>query len=596
MVQMRRLVCTLLTLVFLFLPSHTNASEDWVIDNFQSEIQIREDGRVVVAETIDVDFNTLSKHGIYRDTPFVYQGEDGKKIYTKIAVGPITADGSFVPFGISRNGDFTRIKIGDPDKTVSGKHKYEINYSVSGVLRSFEDQDEFFWNVTGNGWPVPILQSSARVILPQEGIEKVICYEGVYGSRRPCLSNLVSSKEAFFQSSQRLEVNEGLSIVVGYRKGLVPILTVEPPKRIEDEILDGIFKPTSLFAFCLSLILGIIFVFWLWWGRGRDFWQKQRYAFDTQTEVEVKPVDGHETIVVEFTPPENLRPAEVGTLADERADTLDVSATIVDLASRGFLMISEEEKKWLFGKKDYILTKKEKDASGLLNYERELLEKIFEDGEIVNLSSLKSEFYTHLKEVKKKLYEEMMQKGFFVENPEKVRNKYLIFGILAVIIGGVTVFLGVSLVSGSILSFGAGLTANGLVLAIFSRLMPRRTSLGREIYRRVRGFELFISTAEKYRQQFFERKNLFNEILPYAIIFGLTEKFINAFKELGIEPQTPAWYIGTSAFNVQAFSSDINSFSSSLSSAIAATPGGSGFSSGGGFSGGGFGGGGGGSW
>ena len=126
--------------------------------------------------------------------------------------------------------------------------------------------------------------------------------------------------------------------------------------------------------------------------------------------------------------------------------------------------------------------------------------------------------------------------------------------------------------------------------------MSKRTAHGRELYRRTKGFQLFISQAEKYRQRFFEKENMFNEILPYAIVFGLTTKFAKAMEKIALHPQTSSWYIGSRSFNIAVFSSSINSFSNSLSSAIAATPKGSGFSRGGGFSGGGFGGGGGGSW
>jgi len=140
------------------------------------------------------------------------------------------------------------------------------------------------------------------------------------------------------------------------------------------------------------------------------------------------------------------------------------------------------------------------------------------------------------------------------------------------------------------------LMASGLVLLVMSRFMPRRTAYGRELYRRVKGYNLFISTAEKYRQRFFEKKNMFNEVLPYAITFGLTEKFAKQMHDIGLEPSTSGWYVGTNNFNTASFASNINSFSSSMSNAMASTPSSSGGFSGGGSSGGGFGGGGGGSW
>jgi uncharacterized membrane protein len=115
------------------------------------------------------------------------------------------------------------------------------------------------------------------------------------------------------------------------------------------------------------------------------------------------------------------------------------------------------------------------------------------------------------------------------------------------------------------------------------------------LYRRIKGYRLFIDKAEKHRQKFFERKNLFNEALPFAIVFGLTGKFATAMKEIGVTTAQTGWYSGTHHFNSHNFSSSMNDFSQSLSSAMASTTSSSGGFSGG-SSGGGFGGGGGGSW
>lgn len=625
-----RFVASLFFVLLILFPSSSFAQENWQIDKFQSNISVLGDGNVRITETIDVDFGSLQKHGIFRDLPYVYQSEDGGKIYTKITVAGVFRDNLSTRYEVSKSGGFMRLKIGEPSLTISGKHEYKIEYLAAGILRSFADHDELYWNATGNGWPVPISEASVKVRLPDSGINQTTCFEGRFGSREICKITQVDNNEVVFQTSKGLGVGEGLSVVVGYTKGLVPILQVDPPKSLEEEL----FSPVNFAVFFLSLFLGIGFIFRFWWKNGRDFWWRQKYAFDKQAIEEVKPLDAHETIVVEFTTPENLRPAEIGTLADERADTLDVSSTIIDLATRGFLTITEEPKKWLFGKTDYILVKKPKDTQelfqesgnlgrqpedeavqinarsahkaeekpwasahgSLLAYEKELFNRLFDKNDIISLSSLRTEFYDDLSIVKKKLYEDMLKKKFFVENPEKVRNKYLMIGVAVIFFGGLMLFLSASAGLFTVSAFSAGLLISGLFLLGFSRVMPRKTAHGREIYRRIRGYELFISTAEKYRQQFFERKNLFNEVLPYAIVFGLTEKFAQAFKSLGLEPPQPTWYVGTGLFNASSFSSNINSFSSSLSSAIAATPKGSGFSSGGGFSGGGFGGGGGGSW
>ncbi|MCU1351899.1 MAG: hypothetical protein JWM05_1108, partial [Acidimicrobiales bacterium] len=109
----------------------------------------------------------------------------------------------------------------------------------------------------------------------------------------------------------------------------------------------------------------------------------------------------------------------------------------------------------------------------------------------------------------------------------------------------------------------------------------------------------FIDESEKDRAQFAERQHLFTEYLPYAIVFGATEKWARAFEGLdGVLPQQ-GWYVGQNAFTVVAFSLAIDGFTvtsaGTISSVPAASSGSSGFG-GGGFSGGGFGGGGGSSW
>ena len=106
-------------------------------------------------------------------------------------------------------------------------------------------------------------------------------------------------------------------------------------------------------------------------------------------------------------------------------------------------------------------------------------------------------------------------------------------------------------------------------------------------------------TAEKDRQKFAEKEGIFSAYLPYAIVFGIVDRWANAFRGLDARAAgIAAWYVGTTPFNAASFSSDLQSFSSSLSLSVASTPGGSGSSGfgGGGFSGGGGGGGGGGSW
>jgi len=391
-----------------------------------------------------------------------------------------------------------------------------------------------------------------------------------------------------------LEDDQGLTIAVAYKKGLMPLLTAKPPKTFVERLIEF----PSIVAFIVVVLIGSGVIFYLWYQYGRDYWFAGVLFGTKDQKGKVKPLGGHETISVEFTSPESLRPAEIGILLDERADTLDVVATIIDLATRGYLTITEIPKKWLFGKVDYLLTTstpktRVKKTEPLEDYEQLLLDKLFYKRRQIKVSSLKTTFYSELHEVKQALYDDVVSKKLFPTNPEKVRNKYLAVGIVLVILG-----IGLCLLGNSkIILFaeiGLGEIVCGILFIFSCRFMPRKTAYGRELYRRAKGYYLFIDRAERYRQRYFEKENMFNEVLPYAIVFGLTKKFAKKMEKIGIKPET-SWYVGTHTFATGAFVGNIDDFGRSMSTAMTQTPSHSGGFSGG-SSGGGFGGGGGGSW
>ncbi len=175
----------------------------------------------------------------------------------------------------------------------------------------------------------------------------------------------------------------------------------------------------------------------------------------------------------------------------------------------------------------------------------------------------------------------------------------MIYRVAGAVIAGVGAAIGYFLGQ----SFGAGLigipiAVCGSILLLLAHLMPRRTAKGRVLYRRCLGFRLYMTTAEKERQAFAERANLFEEYLPYAIVYGCVKKWAKALEGLGLEKRASDWYVGNNVFAATQFAEGVGDFSSSISGVMASTPGesgGSGFGGGGG-SGGGGGGGGGGSW
>jgi uncharacterized membrane protein YgcG len=579
------------------------------INAYDTTITIEESGDLLIRETIVYDFGVLSRHGIFRDIPvrFDYpKKEDTDRVY-EIDVQSVTGSpGTPTQYELeefTQNGiGYDRIRIGDPDRTITGEHTYDITYRVRGALNGFEDHDELYWNAIGDQWSVTIQEPTATVEAPAE-ITRATCFQGPFGSSLPCDSQRVDGSSALFTQAQLFPFS-GLTVVVAIPKGIVP----EPKPILEERLTFGrAFEVTpvtgGIAGGLLLLLLGGFGL--LFWRTARDrravgSSTDQAFAAAGAPEERVPLFDKTET-PVEFVPPDDLRPGQVGTLVDFKANPLDVTATIIDLAVRKYLIIDEvdTESRWMSN--DWKLTKL-KDADGkLLKYEQELLDGLFRDDDEVVLSELKYKFAERMGTVRTSLMDDAMERKWFTKRPGGAALGVGCLGLLVLLAGvALTVLLGVFANAGLV---GIPVIILGIVMLFTARLAPARTAQGTAALRRVNGFRRFIDESEKERARFAEKKHLFSEYLPYAVVFGATEKWARAFSGLdGEPPDTSGWYRSTTPFEYVAFSSAMHGFTTTTAGTLTSSPpstsGSSGFSGGGGggFSGGGGGGGGGGSW
>ncbi len=554
------------------------ADSGWTIDAFNADIAIRPSGALAIVETIDVDFGGLQKHGIFRTIRTRYRYDDRRdRTYGLLVDGVTDRTGRPWTYQLTRGDAAIEIKIGDPARTLSGKQSYRISYTVTGALNAFPDHEELFWNVNGDQWEIPLHAVTASVTAPAGAVQRVTCFEGPTGSTQACRSTSTADR-ADLTATRPFSPGEQLTVVTALRSGAVAVgapVLVDRPRGFADYFSTS---PAASGATAVALIGGVLGVWWLWWTRGRDRGRPRG------------------AIVAEYEPPEKLRPAQLGVLVDETADPRDLIATIVDLAVRGYLTITEHPTQGLFGHTDWTLDKRTS-GDDLLPYERMLYEGLFKDGSSVLLSSLRGSFAGTLTAAEAQLYADAKARGWFVTDPSRVRTAYAGLGCLVVIAG-----VGLSYLLGS--SFGWGLVGlavvpAGAALVVMNRAMPARTEKGSALLTRTLGFKRYMDTAETDRAAFAEKEGLFTAYLPYAVMFGSVDKWIRAFAGLDIAKAASSFYVGPGAFNSAMFSASLDGFSSTLTSTVVATPAGSGdsgFSSGGGFSGGGGGGGGGGSW
>ncbi|MEA3249739.1 MAG: DUF2207 domain-containing protein [Patescibacteria group bacterium] len=545
--------------------------------SFASDITVREDGRITVVEKIDYFFPT-PKHGIYRDIPIRYELDDGRTVVVPVEVKSVIG----ASYSVIRNRNAVRLKIGDPDATVTGLQRYEITYEASGALRYFDDHDELYWNVTGHDWDVPFRRVSAVVHLPEGAVEEDIrlkCFMGAYGDTGlECLYNRSGTTAHFV-------ADDFLTIVVGWTPGLVARL--EP---MEAGFMTDVVNPTlPVLPFAVLIpIIAFIYLLRKWMRVGRD-------------------PEGSGALVARYSPPEGLTPAEVGVLIDEKAHMKDISATIVDLAVRGYIRINDEKSGGLSFRKNFgfkLLRLQYKDDAELKPHEVKVLSVMFGGENYVTLEKLikTHAFHGNLKLINKRLYGQTVAKGYFARSPRSVRSKYAGTGSLFIAVSGVAFIF---LAQTAALSFGnlkyvvlaGGGVVTGLLFLIFAPFMPRKTNEGMKAFEHSKGFKEYLLTAEKYRLEWQEKEKMFERFLPYAMVFDVVDQWSDAFKDLDM--QSPNWYEGEAIvqnrFHVGRFMASMDSLESGLGRAMKSAPSksssGSGFSSGGGF-----GGGGGGSW
>jgi len=546
------------------------------IDNFETTIQLNQDSSLVIEEKITYDFGQALRHGIYRDIIIKYKARGGNYNLRVSDIKVVDENDQPYNFEVSYPNKYVRIKIGDADKEISGRKIYKIRYKIQRAINYFNDYDELYWNATGNEWSVAINKAKTLVFLPQEikasQLQKA-CFTGSYGETKECSGNQAMGdsdhlvKTLVFEENN-LEPQNGLTIVVGLPKGIInePNFWQSAWETFKDNLI-----------LLLPLIILIFFLRW-WYKYGRD-------------------PQGRGTIVAEFEAPDNLTAAEVGTIIDEHAQYKDLSAEIISLAVRGYLKITRLKEGKLFKKTDYSLEQL-KSADDLENkFDKELMQSFFSGGKEVKLSSLKNKLSKKLKEIVKLIYETVTNKGYFVKSPAKVRTKYIIISVifffLAFWLGGV--FFGTLGVVSFIIC--------GIIILIFSFLMPARTKKGVLAREHILGLKNYLQVAEKDRLKFHNApaKNPahFEKLLPYAMVLGVEKEWAKQFED--IYKQNPSWYNDSTLthFTALAFVNNLHSFQSqaqsTMSYAHSASASGSGFS-GGGFSGGGFGGGGGGSW
>jgi len=626
----------LLALLALMFAAPAVASER--ILSFHSHISVEQSGSMTVREVITVNAEGRKiRRGIYRDFPTTYKDRLGNRYQVAFQIVSVRRDGIPEDFHTKKLDNGIRTYFGNKDRYLNpGVYEYEFTYRTSRQLGFFEDHDELYWNVTGNGWDFSIDLASAAVRLPasiRTPDIHVEGYTGAYGGKGQDYEASVDNDGlARIVTTHALAPRQGLTVVVSYPKGHVH----EPTAQEQLGFLLSDNRPLVIFGIGLLVILVYYLLVW------------QRVGRDQEAGV----------IIPLYYPPKGFSPASMRFIRNRGYDDKTFATALINLAVKGIVKLNE--------KKNKVFTVKQNDKAP--NVELAAGEKALLDKLLPRSGSLTLEQSNHSRIAEAiKAHRNSLKRNY--EKIYFVRNRGWI--VPGAIISIITVFVALLNAEGSVAppafflmfwlsiwstvvfylfanayrtwrsgNFGAALHATffaavfgffevfaiiafiqftsisiliGLLLVIglnivFYNLLHADTRAGRRLMDQAEGFRLYLNVAEGDELKMAGGPNmtthLFEMYLPYALALDVeqrwAERFASVFADLERKgtPYSPVWYHGSHwhSHNLAGFTDSIGSSLSSAISSSSRAPGSSSGGGGGGFSGGGGGGGGGGGW
>lgn len=606
----------------VFLCAFALFAADYVIDSLDMEVTVGRNAVNAITEKYVFNYGG-PHHGFYRYIPEQYTTGDVKR---NTRVTDVRCSD---PFDTDSEDGFFIMKIGSASETYTGRKSYTISYNYDIGADTNEGYDEFYFNLVGDGWEIPINKASFSVTVPCSASEAQIW---VTTGRRGSTTQVPFSV-----------MNNGSSITI---TGTAENIRAGEAVTIRIQLPDGWYQGARtawdfrpLFA-TLGFIVSIIGVFlaaFVWFLKGRDR----------------VPV-----ITARFEAPDGLSPLPVGYIADGQVDDKDVTSMIYYWADAGYLTIAEPKKN------KFEFTKLKELPKDTPSFERKLFDGLFKRGDKVTIKDLeKSNFAQVILDTKINvghyfrkdraledsgskalsalfflvsvipmalfilgsfLQEYIVHYGFFFSFPAAgfclisngiirttMKKWYVTKSRTLSVIGCLIPSVLIIIIMSAIMPF-VELDLNfplllvcvlcSTAIAFFSAIIVKRSEYGNRILEQILGYREFIQkvTIDELKLMIKDNPDYYYKVLSYAIVLGLEDTWAKKFESITV--QNPSWYVGDALVDAYFFSHMSSRMNNTLRSAIPASTGGGSHSIGGGgfgssgFSGGGFGGGGGHAW
>ncbi len=541
------------------------ADEGFVIKKYTVEVLLLDDGQIKVTEDLQVEF-LEQRRGIFRTIPIHYSlGQD--KNY-KINVRDIQV--ANWNYKISTKGRNKEIRIGHPDRYLTGIQDYSITYHVDGAIAHYEDSDEFYWNVIGPEWEVPIERVAYEVRFPYGWRSKVTDYQVLIGDRGTSLATLDTLTENIISSNNPIALGPKQGVTVSFQlpKGLLPV-KVQNSAQSKPELTE--VGPSKNWLSLIPAGLAAL-LFGQWRQKGRR-------------QPDIVKVD------IQYHPPVGMSPAQVGTFYDYKVNRRDIIALLPYWGDKGYLYMRQLEEDVYFEKIKDI-------SSEEPEYARHMFNKLFEKSDNTLLSSFKEKMYQTVASTATKIMKEVKAKELYDQKALKTFHSGWLIAFFLILLG-----LGIaSIVVLQAVMMGVGLIILGVYAFVLHFMQPKLSDKGYTMHQYLRGLYQFLKDPdpEKLADLMSDNPNYINQVFPYALAFGLDKEWERYFKDR--DYHAPDWYIYDGAHhqgNRPSFGTFTKDFGAHKIEKVFYSAPASNTSSGGGGGGsvgGGFGGGGGGSW
>lgn len=569
MMRKDRMLKFIFSLFFLLVTS-IFADAGYVIENYKIDIKIDDKNVYNVNENIRVDF-LQPRRGIYRIIPEEFNGKEIKVTNIQTNVQTVAKD----------EGNYIYLRLGNPSVYLTGLKDYTIKYNYNIGWDRNSSYDEVYYNLVGNDWDTTIKKVEFSIELPKSfDSSKVNFTLGRYGSI----------------NSNGVKWSVNGNTITGYTT-----VTLNPKESITIALPlpEGYFNFTDE-KITFYIFKGVLYLIYLLIpGIALSLLKKYR---DRNTIVQT----------VEFYPPDNLTPTEIGYYIDGVVHSKDLTSLIFYWANKGYLKIHELKKGMVFKKEEFEIEFLKSDIETEKEFEKYMYEALSaykNSDNKLNIKDLRNRFYKHIDKAAEILEIDLVMNKRTLYTTKSLRAGNTVRTSILFIVGasfGYFYYFGVTQGVDTILTIIFGGVSVLVTLAISGKIKSR-TQYGNEILGKIFGFRRFLETAEKRKLELLLEENpgYFYNILPYTIVLGVSSIWADKFKDLVVEP--PQWYGGSNigmgdAFILGAFMGSINNSLSALNDTMLSAPkapsnfGGGRSSMGGGSSGGGAGGGGGGSW